>query len=165
MAAVMQTIDFDHEKLDVYRMSIEYVAFAFKVAASLPTALRQSREQWRRAAQSIPLNIAEGNGKTGPRDRAKYLEIARGSALECAAIHDVVVASGGTDEDVAGSGKAQLRRIVAMLTKMIQRADHVAEVGSAYDLRTETVEHEYEQEYEYDEARNDSVDRDGRLTT
>ncbi len=38
----------------------------------------------------MPLNIAEGNGKRGPKDRARYFEIGRGSAFECAAIADVL---------------------------------------------------------------------------
>ncbi|MFN0248337.1 MAG: four helix bundle protein [Kofleriaceae bacterium] len=42
-------------------------------------------DQLRRAAQSIPQNIAEGAGKTGRADKARYYAIARGSAMECAA--------------------------------------------------------------------------------
>jgi hypothetical protein len=43
---------FDHERLDVYR-----------IAKSLNGAERHALDQWLRTAQSIPLNIAEGNGK------------------------------------------------------------------------------------------------------
>ncbi|MHC4917139.1 MAG: four helix bundle protein [Planctomycetota bacterium] len=38
----------------------------------------------RRASQSIPLNIAEGNGKRSKTDRNRYLDTSRGSALESA---------------------------------------------------------------------------------
>ncbi|MCF7708777.1 MAG: four helix bundle protein [Verrucomicrobia bacterium] len=51
--------------------------------------------------QSIPLNIAKGNGKTAQADRRRYFENARGSALECAAIQDVLVAGNALDK--AGS--------------------------------------------------------------
>ncbi len=50
---------FDHERLDVYRLAIDYVAFSFRIAKSLGGATRQARDQWLRAAQSSPRNIAE----------------------------------------------------------------------------------------------------------
>ena len=81
---------FDHERLDVYRLSIAYVAFSYQIAKSLSGSNRQARDQWLRAAQSIPLNIAEGNGKQSLKDKNRFFEIVRGSALECAAIHDVL---------------------------------------------------------------------------
>ena len=84
---------FDHDKLDVYRVAIEYVADSFRVAKGLAGLHRHARDQWLRAAQSIPLNIAEGNGKRSTKDRARFFDIARGSALECAAIQDVLVVS------------------------------------------------------------------------
>jgi len=46
---------------------------------------RHARDQWFSAAQSIPRSIAEGNGKQSVKDRSRFLEIARGSAMECAA--------------------------------------------------------------------------------
>ena len=53
-----------HEKLDVYRMAIDYVARVFEHSEKLNGAHRHVRDQWLGASQSIPLNIAEGNGKT-----------------------------------------------------------------------------------------------------
>jgi four helix bundle protein len=81
---------FDHERLDVYRLSIEYVAFSYGIAKTLAGLNRPARDQWLRAAQSIPLDIAEGNGKQSPTDKNRFFEIARGSALECASIPDVL---------------------------------------------------------------------------
>ncbi|MCA9137211.1 MAG: four helix bundle protein [Planctomycetales bacterium] len=54
---------FDHDRFDVYRLSIDYVASSFAIAKNLGGCHRHARDQWPRAAQSIPLNIAEGNGK------------------------------------------------------------------------------------------------------
>ena len=54
---------FDHEKLDVYQPSIEQVAASYEVAKGLAGANRHVLDQGVRAAQSIPLNMAEGNGK------------------------------------------------------------------------------------------------------
>ena len=82
---------FDHEQLDVYRLEIEYVASSYRISKSLNGAERHARDQWLRAAQSIPLNIAEGNGKQSLKDKNRFFEIARDSALDCAAIHDILV--------------------------------------------------------------------------
>jgi four helix bundle protein len=89
---------FDHEKLDVYRQGIDYVAFAHGIARSLSGMNRYVRDQWIPVAQSIPLNIAEGNGEQDLKDKDRFFEIARGSALECAAIHDMLMAIAEIDE-------------------------------------------------------------------
>ena len=80
---------FEHERLDVYLLSLDYVARSFEAAELNEGLDRHARDQWLRAAQSIPLNIAGGNGKGSLKDRARFLDTARGSALECAAIQDV----------------------------------------------------------------------------
>ena len=49
------------------------------------------------AGGSIPLNIAEGNGKRADANRGPYFKVARGSALECAAIQDVLVVGKALD--------------------------------------------------------------------
>jgi hypothetical protein len=54
---------FDHERLDVYRLSIEYCSSSYRVAKSLNGPERHARDPWLRAAQSTPLNIAGDNGK------------------------------------------------------------------------------------------------------
>jgi four helix bundle protein len=69
-----------HERLDVYRLAIGYVAWVYEIAARLEGIHRAARDQWLRASQSIPFNIAEGNGKTADADRRRYFKIARGSA-------------------------------------------------------------------------------------
>lgn len=44
------------------------------------------KDQLCRAALSIPLNIAEGNGRMHPREKRQYFCTARGSLLECVPI-------------------------------------------------------------------------------
>ncbi|HUE71060.1 MAG TPA: four helix bundle protein [Pirellulaceae bacterium] len=82
---------FDHEKLEVYRESIAFVAW---VSGLLDGAVRVGdvKDQLDRASTSIPLNLAEGNGKFSPKDRCRFFDTAHGSALECAAALDVLVA-------------------------------------------------------------------------
>ncbi len=135
---------FDHERLDVYRLSIDYVAFSYRIAKSLSGINRPAREQWLRAAESIPLNIAEGNGKQSLKDKNRFFEIARGSALECASIHDVLRVGEAVDEESNLRGKSDLKQIVSMLTRLIQRTEAVGEDRIEYEYEYRDAEYEYE---------------------
>ena len=111
---------FDHEKLTVYRVALE---FADWCGSRLKDRTRRDCSAWgqlERAAVSIPLNIAEGNGKRATRDRCRYLDIARGSAFECAAALDIPAVRGHISENEAREGKRLLRRIVEMLVGLIR---------------------------------------------
>ena len=141
---------FDHEKLDVYRLAIEYLAASFDHAKSLKDLHRHARDQWLRAAQSISLNIAEGNGMRSLKDRARFLDIARGSALECAAIQDGLIATKALKIQDDSAMKSMLPRIVAMLTKTAFKFDGVAENRSDYQTDVD-YEHEHEHEHEQEQ--------------
>lgn len=123
---------FDHDRLDVYQLAIRYTAESFAVAKALSGPHRHARDQWLRAAQSIPLNIAEGNGKRSSRDRARFLDVARGSALECAAVQDVLAVSGGLDPESSLALKRTLKRIVAMLTRMAMKFGAAADAKAGH---------------------------------
>ena len=68
---------FEHERLDVYRASIELVAGADQLADRFPRGRAHLSDQLRRAVASIPLNIAEGAGEFAPADKARFYRIAR----------------------------------------------------------------------------------------
>ncbi|MGE5185190.1 MAG: four helix bundle protein [Acidobacteriota bacterium] len=59
-----------------------------------------------------------GHAALSDRDQRKFLIIARGSALECAAVFDAMVALGLDHPEIAESDSL-IVRIVSMLTKMI----------------------------------------------
>jgi four helix bundle protein len=124
-------VAFGHEKLDVYRAAIEYVGWAYRFCEAL-AGHRNATDQWLRASQAIPLNIAEGNGKGTDGDRRWYFEIARGSALECGAVQDVLQICGAMTADENAKAKVLLDRIVAMLTKLGQRGYAVHEDHGEY---------------------------------
>ena len=108
---------FGFQRLDVYRCAIEFLALAVKMAEKAPRGCGSLADQLRRAALSVPLNIAEGSGKT-TRDAARFYTIARGSALECAATLDVLEALGAIEPNDLAHPRALLERIVSMLTKL-----------------------------------------------
>ncbi|TWT65067.1 four helix bundle protein [Allorhodopirellula solitaria] len=144
---------FDHDRLDVYRLSIEYTADSFAVSKELNGLHRPARDQWLRAAQSIPLNIAEGNGKRSLKDRARFFDIARGSSFECAAIQDVLVASGGMEHSQSYQLKSKLKRIVSMLTKMAMKFGTVSESPGVYALDVDSEHEHRDAEHEHEEGR------------
>ena len=109
---------FDHEKLTVYQTSLKFVTWATDLMSDLQVEAAV-KDQLDRASTSVPLNIAEGNGKFAVRDRCRYLDFARGSALECAACLDVPVAKRLTDTTSVVAGKQQLFEIVSMLMGLI----------------------------------------------
>ncbi len=111
---------FDHEKLEVYREAIAFIAW---LSSLLETAVRVGnvKDQLDRASTSIPLNIAEGNGKYSPKDRCRFFDIAHGSALECAAGLDILVAKAKLTPDQIRPGKERLQGIVRMLMGLIKR--------------------------------------------
>ena len=109
---------FDHEKMDVYRVAIEFVARANDIVESLPRGRGYLADQLQRAALSIVLNIAEGAGKFSPADKNAFYLRASGSATESAAVLDVcqrLNLATSVDAD-----KALLERITSMLTKLIK---------------------------------------------
>ena len=125
---------FGHEQLDVYKVALEYVQWAFELCERLKRHHRHARDQLIRASQAMPLNIAEGNGKGTAGDRRRYFEIARGSALECGAIQDVLEVCRAISEEENQHGKAMLDRVVAMLTRLGQRGYCVREEPTSYQV-------------------------------
>jgi len=111
---------FGHEKLEVYRESIAFVGWLTAILEPM-VRIGEVKNQLDRAAASIPLNIAEGNGKFRPRDRCQFFDIARGSALECAAGLDILVAKAKLTPDQVRPGMERLQRIVRMLMGLIKR--------------------------------------------
>jgi four helix bundle protein len=111
---------FDHERPEVYQ---EAIAFIVWLSSTLEETVRigEVKDQLDRASTSITLNIAEGNGKYAVKDRCRFLDIARGSAFECPAGLDILVARAKLTPDQIRHGKQILQRIVRMLMGLIKR--------------------------------------------
>src|SRR6266513_4692593 len=136
---------FDHERLDVYQESVAFCGWVGDLLNEI-TGKAAAKDQLDRASTSLPLNIAEGNGKFSDADRSRLLEIARGSALECAACLDVLVVRKLIRSERIVPAKEQLVRIVNMLMGMLKRFS-----GRAEFLREEegTYPNEYDHEQEH----------------
>jgi four helix bundle protein len=134
---------FDHEKLKVYQSAITFVTWSTDLLASVQRKAAV-KDHLDRASTSIPLNIAEGNGKFAIRDRCRYLDFARGSTLECAACLDVLVAKRLVQDTAIVSGKDQLLEILSMLMGLIKSLNsRISEdEGEYFSLKSIEEEHE-----------------------
>lgn len=133
-------INFDHEKLRVYQEAIAFIAWCDELLERSP-GRAAVRDHLDRAATSIPLNIAEGNGKRAGKDRRRFLEIARGSALECAACLDVLAVKTRVDASCVDEGKVYLKNIVSMLTGLIGvMSNQVKEEPESYEVDMKRAE-------------------------
>jgi four helix bundle protein len=112
---------FDHEKLDVYGVAIEFVTAAYSIAGSANRSEPQGdvADQLRRASTSILLNLAEGAGEYAPREKARFYRLSKRSATECAALVEVYRRLALVDGEVADRARATLLRIVSMLIRLV----------------------------------------------
>ncbi|HEV2328437.1 MAG TPA: four helix bundle protein [Verrucomicrobiae bacterium] len=118
---------FDHEKLDVYQLLLKFIAWLTplleEISRNDPGKTREVRDEIDRASLSSLLNTAEGSGKRQRQVRAKFFDGARGSATECVACLDALVAKGATTGERVLEGKTMLLRIVSMLCRLVERFD------------------------------------------
>ena len=107
-----------HEKLDVYQFAIELLAVLSQIAHGLPPGYAFIADQLKRAAVSIPLNVAEGAGKQTPKDKKRFYGYARGSALECGAIVDCCYTMKIITQRQLESVKTKIIQVVKILSKL-----------------------------------------------
>ena len=72
-----------HHKLEVWKRSLHFVTKIYKITAKYPNEEKFGLvSQMRRAAVSIPSNIAEGAARNSKKEFINFLHIAQGSAAE-----------------------------------------------------------------------------------
>jgi four helix bundle protein len=111
----------DHEKLDVYKAAIDFVALADDVIEHLPRGRAYLADQLQRAATSVVLNIAEGAGEYSQDEKARFYRMAKRSATESAAILDVCARLDLIEKQRFEAGRGLLLRIVSMLIQMARK--------------------------------------------
>lgn len=116
-----------HNKLAVYRESIDFVAMAYQLSNNFPKSeLYGLSSQLRRASFSIPMNIAEGSSNRSTKDLIRYLKISLGSANEIETIFDLILKLGYcTDPDIKELS-IKLYKIRKMLQSLINRLSKMA---------------------------------------
>ena len=82
--------DFFYKKVDAYHIAKEYVIFVYSLLKKFPQYENYALcDQVRRAAISIPSNIAEGLGRMAIKERIHFIEIAFGSLAEVSCQLDI----------------------------------------------------------------------------
>ena len=111
-----------YKELSVYRKSYELVKEIYRQTENLPAREQYGMQgQIRRAAVSVPLNIAEGYGKqSGAKETARFLSMARGSCCEVDVLLNLLQDLGYMQEGVSRELAYCYEEVGKMLTGLIQ---------------------------------------------
>jgi four helix bundle protein len=114
-------MSFAFENLDVYRLSLDFVEQTESLTKKIEgKASRALIDQLGRAALSIPLNIAEGNGRWHKPDKRNFFWIARGSTFECVPLVEILRRKELLTASEAQDFKDRLTVIGKMLTNLVK---------------------------------------------
>lgn len=110
-----------HKELDVYKLAISYVTEIYKYTAKYPKQEQFGiTNQMRRAAVSIPSNIAEGAARQGNKEFIHFLYIALGSAAELETQLIISLQLNFIRAEEFNSLEQQINKIGMMLTGLIK---------------------------------------------
>lgn len=105
-----------HEKLEVWKRAIDFVVTIYKLTEAFPREEKFGlTSQIRRAAVSVPANIAEGAARQSPKEFCYFLSNAQGSVSELATEMLIAQRLGFVNEQSFGSSKKELDSIGLML--------------------------------------------------
>ena len=114
-----------HEKLDVWKKSIDFVVAVYKATDGFPKEEKFGlTSQLRRAAVSIPANIREGAGRRSDREFAYFLSNSQGSASEVDTELLIAHRLAFLQESEYSNLRSSLDEIGRMLTGLSHHVDH-----------------------------------------
>ena len=108
--------DFFYKKLDAYQIAKEFTLYVYSLVKKFPSYEQYAIcDQLRRAAVSVPSNIAEGMGRMAVKERMHFLEISYGSVVEVLCQLDLAKSLGYISEQELDNAE----EIAARLTKVM----------------------------------------------
>jgi four helix bundle protein len=114
-------LELNHQKLDVYAASREFVFECYQLTKILPGEEKFSMiSQIRRAALSVHLNIAEGASRRSATERKRYYEMARGSIVEIDGALDIATGLGYLENYKTDLLGEKMIRCFKLLTGLIR---------------------------------------------
>ena len=112
--------EFVFERLKVYQRSLDFSIEVTKVASDFSFKYSRIRDQLIGAAISIPLNIAESNGRDSSKDKINFYRFAKGSCFECVPIIDICTSLGLINPKNALKYKLEIKEITSMIYGLIR---------------------------------------------
>ncbi|MFO7882020.1 MAG: four helix bundle protein [Kosmotogaceae bacterium] len=110
-----------YKDLQVWEKSMNLVARIYEITEDFPqNELYGLTSQIRRAAISVPSNIAEGNGRGHSKEFIQYLYLARGSLMELITLIEISYRLGFLKEETNNELKEKCKSINMMLYKLIK---------------------------------------------
>ncbi len=118
---------FEFQKWPVYQAALDLVDLSYRVCEALPKeSVTGLRDQLKRAAQSIPLNIVEGCARSTAKDKCNFWRVAKGSVFECVAIFDLIKTLRLVQSDLVEVYE-KLQTIGKMLSGLIRYVEKASE--------------------------------------
>jgi four helix bundle protein len=117
-------LNLNHKKLDVWKLGIQLVNIIYKQTQRLPKyELYGLTSQLRRAAVSVPANIAEGSSRRTPNDRKRFYEIARSSLVEIDTLFEATVSANLLECNESNEISELMNIIFAKLSRLIDKTN------------------------------------------
>jgi len=111
---------FKFETFDVWKRAIEFANVMFDVADALPKRYQFSLgEQLRRAALSVPTNLAEGSGRDNPKEKRYFYQISKGSVYEVVSLLVMIGKRGHLTREDYRRHYSEADEVAAMITGAI----------------------------------------------
>jgi four helix bundle protein len=111
----------DHTKLDVYQRALEFLDLLDLIHERMPLGRAHLKDQLDRPGTSVVLNIAEGAGEFSPPEKQRFYRMARRSAIETAAILDILERRRSLPIEALQPARDLVVRIVSMLVRLASK--------------------------------------------
>ncbi len=110
----------NHERLKGYELLLDFAKKLPDMLKRLPRGNAYLEDQIKRALSSAILNLAEGNGRYGIKERNRFFDISLASIAEVASVIDIFVVYGYISKITGIESKNHLRRAYSMIRKLKQ---------------------------------------------
>ncbi|MBN8864743.1 MAG: four helix bundle protein [Sphingobacteriales bacterium] len=118
----------NYKNLDAWKQGMALVELIYGITKDYPIDERYGLiSQTRRAAVSVPSNIAEGLGRNHKKDTIQFLHISRGSLYELETLLEIAVMTKYIEESSAMPVRKQLNDCIRLMNGLIRYFENMVE--------------------------------------